>query len=130
MMTQSPQPLTTELGCAVPKMIVQAGLEDRYRGAMDHAAECFRTLAEWNPHVASYVVPNAYNRRALLTLNLREVFHFCELRAEPNAHFSIRRTALAMAEKVQGVHPRLAAHLRLPEDESAASIEAVNFHQV
>lgn len=130
MMTQSPQPLTSELGYALPKLIVQAGLEDRFRGAMDHAAECFRTLAEWNPHAASYVVPNAYNRRALLTLNLREVFHFCELRAEPNAHFSIRRTALAMAEKVQGVHPHLAAHLRLPEDESAASIEAAHFHQV
>lgn len=130
MMTQSPQPLTTELGYAVPKLVVEAGFEGRYREAMEHAGHCFKTLVEWNPHAASYVVPNAFNRRALLTLNLREVFHFCELRAEPNAHFSIRRTALAMAEKVRQVHPLLASNLRLPEGETSASITEAHFHQV
>jgi thymidylate synthase ThyX len=130
MMTQSAQPLTAELGYAVPKLIVEAGVEALYRGAMERAAEVYRTMAEWNPYVASYVVPNGYNRGALLTFNLRELYHFCELRAEANAHFSIRRIALAMAESIQETHPLIAAHLRLPKGESAASIERANFHQV
>lgn len=130
MMTQSPQPLTTELGYAVPKLIVEAGVEGLYREAMGRAAEAYRTLADWNPYVASYIVPNGFNRGVLLTLNLRELYHLCELRSESNAHFSIRRIALAMAEIVKEVHPRIGAHLRLPEGESAASIESAYFHQV
>jgi thymidylate synthase ThyX len=130
MMTQSPQPLTSELGYAVPKLIVKAGVEAPYREAMEYAADAYRTLAEWNPYVAAYVVPNGFNRGVLLTLNLREVYHFCELRAQANAHFSIRRIALGMAEEIKRIHPLLAAHLRLPEGEGAVSIEEANFHQV
>ncbi|MDF1499546.1 MAG: FAD-dependent thymidylate synthase [Anaerolineales bacterium] len=130
MMTQTPQILRADLGYAVPRKIAQAGFESRYREAMDQAAEAYSRLAEWNPHVAAYLVPNGFNRRVLMTLNLREVFHFCELRAERNAHFSIRRIAMRMAEMVQSVHPLLAAYLRMPEEETWGSIEVEHFTQV
>jgi thymidylate synthase ThyX len=80
--------------------------------------------------VAAYIVPNGFNRRVLMTMNLREVFHFCELRAEKNAHFSIRRLAMRMAEVVKGVHPLLAGYLRMPADETWQSVEDENFTQV
>ncbi len=130
MMTQTPQILRADLGYAVPRKITQSGFEARYCEVMDQAIEAYRQLAEWNPYVAGYVVPNGFNRRVLMTLNLREVFHFCELRAERNAHFSIRRIAMRMAEIVQSVHPLLAAYLRLPTDESWQSVEGENFTRV
>ncbi|MGD8553565.1 MAG: FAD-dependent thymidylate synthase [Anaerolineales bacterium] len=130
MMTQTPQRLRADLGYAVPRKITQAGFEERYRGVMEKAAEAYRQLADWNPHVAAYVVPNGFNRRVLMTLNLREVFHFCELRAEKNAHFSIRRIAMRMAEMVQSVHPLLADYLRMPDGETWRSVEEQNFTQV
>ncbi|MGD8633514.1 MAG: FAD-dependent thymidylate synthase, partial [Anaerolineales bacterium] len=130
MMTQTPQLLRADLGYAVPKKITQAGFEGRYREAMAQAADAYNKLAGWNPHVAAYLVPNGFNRRVLMTLNLREVFHFCELRAEKNAHFSIRRIALRMAEMVQSVHPLLAAYLRMPEGDTWQSVEEENFTQV
>jgi thymidylate synthase ThyX len=128
MMTQTPQRLTAARGYAIPRLISEAGFEARYRAAMDEAADCYQTLAQWNPHAASYVVANGFKRRVVLTLNLREAFHFCELRAGPNAHFSMRRIALRMAELIRGVHPVLAAFMRLPQDDWR-QIEAENFAQ-
>ncbi|UCF62194.1 MAG: FAD-dependent thymidylate synthase [Anaerolineaceae bacterium] len=130
MMTQTPQRLTAELGYTVPKLITEAGFESSYREAMDVAFGTFNELAGWNPQVAAYVVPNAFNRRVLMTLNLREVYHLCELRSQSNAHFSIRRLALLMVELVRQVHPTLASFLRLPEGVHWRGIEEEHFTQV
>jgi thymidylate synthase ThyX len=124
MMTQTPQALTARLGYTVPRRIVDAGLEDRYRMAMEAAREAYEQLAEWNPHMASYIVPNGFQRRVLFTLNLREAFALCRLRAAPNAHFSMRRVARRVAEEIGRVHPLLTKYLRLPEGETWQSIEA------
>jgi len=116
MMTQTPQALTTRLGIAVPRQIVEAGFEHLYRPVMDTTSETFEKLADWNPHVASYIVPNGFNRRVLFTLNLREAFAFCQLRSSSNAHFSMRRVAQRVAAEIRRVHPLLAKYLRLPEE--------------
>ncbi|HSB90457.1 MAG TPA: FAD-dependent thymidylate synthase [Anaerolineales bacterium] len=126
-MTQTPQRLTARLGYAVPRLIVDAGLEGAYRGSMDRAREAYETLAEWNSEVAAYVVPNGFRRRVLISANLREIFHLCELRSAANAHFSIRRIALLIAEAVRQVHPALGSFLRLPEGVGWKSLEAEHF---
>ena len=130
MMTQTPQRLTAELGYAVPKLVTQAGFEAPYRDAMERAAAAYRTLAVWNPEVAAYIVPNGFGRRVLLTLNLREAFHFCELRSAANAHFSIRRLALQLAETLRETYPLLAPYLRLPDENEWKKLEAEHFTQV
>jgi thymidylate synthase ThyX len=123
MMTQTPQMLTARLGYALPRRIVEAGFEVRYRSAMETAAETYEKLADWNPHAAGYVVPNGFNRRVLFSMNLREAFAFCRLRSAANAHFSIRRVAQRVAEEVRRVHPLLARYMNLPEDETWQEIE-------
>ena len=130
MMTQTPQRLTADLGYTLPRLIVEAGYEEPYREVMEAAAEIYRELAKWNPYVAAYVVPNGFNRRVVVTLNLREIYHFCELRSRPNAHFSIRRIALRMADNVRTIHPTLGAFMRLPEDTDWRRVEDEHFIQV
>jgi thymidylate synthase ThyX len=130
MMTQSPQRLTADLGYAVPKLITEAGFESTFREAMEVAFKAYQEMGGWNPHVAAYLVPNAFNRRLVMTLNLREVYHLCELRSQSNAHFSIRRLALLMVDQVRQVHPMLAAFLRLPEGVHWRGIEEEHFSQV
>lgn len=115
MMTQTPQRLTTRLGYAVPRLIVEAGFGSRYRAAMEAAAAMFEKLDAFNPDVAQYGVPNGYNRRVLAQFNLREAYHFCQLRAAANAHFSIRRVALCIYEKLSRVYPLLTAYMHLPQ---------------
>ncbi|HMK08083.1 MAG TPA: FAD-dependent thymidylate synthase [Anaerolineales bacterium] len=129
MMSQTPQRLTTRLGYTVPRLITEAGLEPGYRRSMEAASQAFEALAEWNDEVASYLVPNAFRRRVVLTMNLREAFHFCELRAAPNAHFSMRRIALRMAEVLQQNLPLLGRALRLPEGTTWQEIEREHFTQ-
>jgi thymidylate synthase ThyX len=116
MMTQTPQMLTSGLGYSLPRQIMEAGLEPHYRSAMDTAAEAYEILVDWNPHVASYIVPNGFTRRILFTMNLREAFSFCQLRSASNAHYSMRRVAQRVAAEIQRVHPLLAKYLRLPNE--------------
>ncbi|MGB2896592.1 MAG: FAD-dependent thymidylate synthase [Anaerolineales bacterium] len=130
MMTQTPQRLRADLGYAVPRLIMEAGFEAPYRTAMKQAADAFGELEAWNPHVAAYLIPNGFNRRVLMTMNLREAYHFCELRSQDNAHFSIRRIALRMAEMIREVHPLLGAYMRLPQGADWREIEAAHFTQV
>jgi thymidylate synthase ThyX len=78
---------------------------------MDTAAETFLSLAADLPAEAAYVFPNAFNRRVLITLNMREAFHFCRLRSAPNAHFSIRRIAMLMYELIREVYPTFAHYM-------------------
>jgi thymidylate synthase ThyX len=123
MMTQSPQRLTCDLGYAAPRAFEAAGCLDEYRAAMEAAAEAYRALAADFPEEASYVVPNGFNRRVLMTLNLREAFHLCELRGAPGAHFSVRRAAGQMYAAVARVHPRLAGYMRCKDNPHWSEIE-------
>jgi thymidylate synthase ThyX len=116
MMTQTPQALTTLLGFAVPRQFTEAGFELQYRSAMQKAADTYEKLADWNPQVASYVVPNGFNRRVLFSMNLRQAFAFCSLRCSPNAHFSMRRVAQRIAAEIRGIHPLLANYMPIPEE--------------
>ena len=116
MMTQTPQLLSTRLGYATPRLIEEAGFRSQYDAAMQKAAETYEKLAAWNPNVAQYVVPNGYNRRVLAQFNLRSAYHFCQLRAAANAHYSIRKIAERVAEELQRVHPALSAFMTLPEE--------------
>ncbi len=126
MMTQTPQMLTTRLEYAIPRLITEAGFGSEYEAAMKSAAKMFEKLYQFNPQVAQYVVPNGYNRRVLAQFNLREAYHFCQLRAASNAHFSIRRIAYRIAEELRRVHPALTRFIHLP-DETRHGIEEKYF---
>ena len=129
MMTQTPQMLTTRLGYATPRLITEAGFGSEYEAAMDAAAMTYEKLRSFNPQVAQYVVPNGYNRRVLAQFNLREAYHFCQLRAASNAHFSIRRIAYRIVEELKRVHPALTRFMHLP-DETWQSVEEKYFTNI
>ncbi len=118
MMSQTPQALTANLGYAIPSLITEAGFQSAYVAAMDAAAEAYQKLAEFNPQVAAYLVPNGFNRRVLASFNLREAYHFVQLRAARNAHFSIRRVAREIHAEIEKQHPLLAKYMRLPQEET------------
>ena len=127
MMTQTAQNLTADLGYAVPRLVVAGGFEAEYRSAMDSAAHFYRQLAGEDSDLAAYGVPNGFNRRLLMTLNLREAYHFCSLRSGSTAHFAVRRVAQRMAEEIFACHPALAAFMQLPQNETWQSITAEHF---
>jgi thymidylate synthase ThyX len=127
MMTQSPQCLNSSLGFALPRRIVAAGLEEAYCLVMEKARKMYERLASWNPAVASYVIPNAYNRRVLLTTNLRSLMHLVQLRSAEGAHFAIRRIVQRMAEQARQVMPLFAPFIKTNPIETWQSIDSKYF---
>ncbi len=126
MMTQTAQRLTTRLGYAIPRLIAEAGFQSKYVQAMQNAAQTFEKLYSFSPALAQYIVPNGYNRRILAQFNLREVYHFCQLRAAKNAHFSIRRLALKVHDELVRVHPMLTKFMHMPP-ESWGDVDRASF---
>ena len=130
MMSQTPQDLNTHLGYSVPLAFTEAGIEDEYREIMKQAHEVYELIAAWNPQVAAYVVPNAYNRRVLCQTNLRSLIHFITLRAAGNAHFSIRRVARAMLDKTSEIYPLICSKIQLKNNETCEGLTAEYFTAV
>jgi thymidylate synthase ThyX len=123
LMTQSPQALTADLGYVIPRAFEAAHFQADYEAAMQAAAAAYRVLADDFPAEASYVVPNGFKRRLLMTINLREAFHLCELRGAPNAHFSVRHLVGQMVAALAAVHPRLAAFMRCRQNPAWQDLE-------
>ncbi len=111
-LTQLKQPLTTDYGYDVPSEIVDAGLSDDYVVAMEKAKEAFNKIREKMPQEAQYIVPLGYKIRWYFTLNLRELYHLCELRSGRQGHIDYRRIAQDMYILVKAVHPLLVKHMK------------------
>ena len=127
MMTQTPQTLNVNLGYAIPRLIEEAGLLSAYNTAMHKVRECFSRIEKWNPFVASYIVPNAFNRRVLLTMNYRSARHLIALRSAENAHFAMRRFAARLAEEFNKCSPFLGQYLINKTDKDWKTLEKDNF---
>lgn len=111
MMTQTPQLLTVEHGYVIPQAIQEASFRGEFEGAIEKATKAYRKISKEYPQEAAYLVTNAHNRRFLMTLNLRELYHLYTLRARESGHFSYRRIALKLYELAKEVHPLLLRYI-------------------
>jgi len=130
MMSQLPQRLSTRLGFAVPALFTLAGISDQFVEDMEIVRQTYDQFSEFNPEVAAYIVPNAFNRRVLLEINLRSALHLVQLRSAPNAHFAMRRFALRLAEELRGRFPLFAPYILPNPKETWRSISENYFSQL
>lgn len=127
MMTQTPQRFTARLGYAIPRLITEAGLLENYRADMQEIISVYEELCLLDAEAAAYILPNAFNRRVLLHMNLRSALHFIKLRSAPNAHFAIRRAAQRLAREIQVRFPLFAAYFNPTAPETTESITRDHF---
>jgi thymidylate synthase ThyX len=130
MMTLTAQPLGTEHGYAIPLLIEKVGLSGEYSDCMGSVKQVFGKLSALNSSAASYVVPNAFNRRFLMTANLRSLVHFVKLREAANAHFSVRRLAQQLSAEIRAAMPLFARYFDYSPKETAAQIENEFFSDI
>jgi thymidylate synthase ThyX len=125
MMSQTPGPLGCDLGYLTPRWFADAGYLDAYARAMDGAAEEYRALrSALGSEAAGYIVPNGYLRRMVLTMNLREAYHFCKLRSSEGAHAAVRILALQAAQQIRSVHPLLGSGLEWEGQPNGKELES------
>jgi thymidylate synthase ThyX len=117
MSSQTPGPLGCDLGYLTPRWIEESGFRAEYDAAMRQAATAYTALRQSHgPDVAAYLVPNGYLRRLALGMNLREAYHFCQLRSSQGAHAAVRILALQAAEQIRSVHPLLSGKMKLSKE--------------
>ncbi len=104
-LTQTRQLLNCRHGYTLPKEIIESGYEADYTDVMQLAKQTWEQINEKMPGQAQYVVPFAYRIRWYFTLNLREAFHFCELRSMQQGHSDYRKIAQGMYTEINRVHP-------------------------
>ena len=75
-----------------------------------HQAAHRQIQTELGAALAQYVVPLAFRVRWYFRVNLREIYHLCELRTTPQGHPDYRWVAQEMFRQVSQVHPRLARY--------------------
>jgi thymidylate synthase ThyX len=108
MLTQERQAYTTRHGFITPPELEAATLAQPYADALARAADTFETITADMPNEAQYVVPLAFRMRWRMSLNLREAYHLCELRAAPQGHPTYRKIAQEIYAQILAVHPTLA----------------------
>jgi thymidylate synthase ThyX len=121
MVTQTPQESTALHGYSTPPEIDRCGLGPIYREWMDRAAEAHRTIAAEFPREAQYLLPLAFRKRVLFTWNLREIYHFVELRSGRQGHVSYRQVAQQVFRELERVHPLLAKYIRVDLEDYATA---------
>jgi hypothetical protein len=113
MATQTTQALTPDLGFEMPRELELFGYAAPYAKLMEQASETYRRIASEVGHgEAAYVLPLATRIRALFTWNLREVFHFVELRSARQGHPSYRKIAQQVYQAVADAYPLTARYMR------------------
>lgn len=112
MLTQERQLLTIKNGFVTPPEFEALGIKDEYVAVMQQVIDAYNEIAKHFPQQAQYVVPFGFNFRWYFTLNLRQVFHLCELRTMQQGHPDYRRICQEIAQAVRSTHPRLTEHLK------------------
>jgi thymidylate synthase ThyX len=79
-----------------------------YDANMEQAHALYRALVDEFPHEAQYVVPFGFRVRYNIEINLRELYHWIELRTTEQGHPDYRLTSQAMYHALRHVHPLLA----------------------
>ncbi|MBI3015052.1 MAG: FAD-dependent thymidylate synthase [Candidatus Tectomicrobia bacterium] len=117
MATQHLQEFTADHGYVVPPEVAELGLETHFEASMEQAREAYGMIRRKHPLEAAYVLPLAYRRRVLFTWNLREMFHFVQLRSARQGHASYRSVAQEVYRELERVHPLLARYMRVDLEE-------------
>jgi thymidylate synthase ThyX len=120
------QPLTPHLGAGVPDELVDAGVADDFRRALDGSrAEYERIAGLGRPELAPYALSLGYRIRYVLDMNAREAMHLIELRSGREGHPSYRAVAHALHAEIERVHPAVAGTMTNVDRDTEPRLERI-----
>lgn len=115
--TQIEQGFTARHGYDTPPDVKTAGLEARYKAAMERVISAQSRIdaaaGSQESEASLYLLPMAFRKRTLFKMDFAEALYISELRSAPAGHFSYRNVACAMYEEVVRKHPSLGRYFRV-----------------
>ena len=99
-----------------PDEVKSGGMSDRYCANMKQAAEAAQKIAASGAEPDShYLLPLAYRKRCLFSMDFAETLYISELRTTEAGHWSYRRVAWEMYQEVARQYPYLAQYFRVTD---------------
>ena len=105
MMTVTCQPYNPNVGWTIPVSVAEIKEHKNFKEILARTEETHARLAARNPVAAQYVLTNAHQRRVVVTMNARELYHVSRLRQDMTAQWDIRDIAGRMVEQARHVMP-------------------------
>lgn len=102
------QAYTSALGFATPPLLEQSGQADEFQALMSQTADAIVSLPAPGAH---YLLPFAARSRFLFKMDFAEAEYLTRLRSGIKGHFSYRRIAWLMHERMKAAEPELATLL-------------------
>lgn len=113
MLTQQRQHFTTKHGYDTPPEIVDAGLQEEYKMAIERVEAVYDKIAKHDLDLAQYAVTMAHRVRFMQWKNLRECFWEMELRTIPEGHPDYRKIEQDKFKVLEQAFPLLCEHMRV-----------------
>ena len=111
--TPDRQAFTTAHGYETNEAIMAVpDIRAAYDANMEQSDGLYRALAEEFPNEAQYLVPFGFRVRYNIEVNLRELYHWIELRTTEQGHPDYRLTSQQMYQAVRQIHPLLAEGIK------------------
>src|ERR1043165_5986626 len=88
--TQIEQGFTRHHGYDTPPDINEAGLDERYKAAIQKAIHASDKCSATGTHAELYLLPMAFRKRTLFKMDFAEALYISELRSGAAGHFSYR----------------------------------------
>lgn len=98
------QAYTGRLGYDTPEALIEAGLRESYDALM---ADTFAAMASLNGGDGHYLMPFAARSRFLFKMDFAEAEYIARLRSGVKGHFSYRKVAWEMKQKMEQLEPEL-----------------------
>lgn len=103
--TITAQPYNPNLGWTIPNSVAEIKEHRTFKEMLNRAEELYDRISAINPAAAQYALTNSHQRRVLLTLNARELYHLSRLRKDMSAQWDIRDVVNRMVEQARNVMP-------------------------
>lgn len=113
MLTQQRQLFTVAHGYDTPPELIDSGLDEPYRAAINRVEEVHEKIAAHDAVLAQYCVTLAHRVRFQQWKNLRECFWEMELRTIPEGHPDYRKIEQEKFKLLQKAYPLIAEHMRV-----------------
>ncbi|MBU1867283.1 MAG: FAD-dependent thymidylate synthase [Candidatus Margulisbacteria bacterium] len=101
-LTLTTQPYEPLLGVTLPARLVG---DNEVEALIKKTNDLFSKIVTHFPAAAPYVLTGAHRRRALLTINARELYHLSRLREDAHAQWDINELSGAMTKMAKEVMP-------------------------
>lgn len=98
--------LTSDYGYEIPSMISKMDeTRKEFVEVLEESNRLFKRIATEDSTSAQYVTVFAHKYPSIVTMNLRELVYFTDLRSTPQAHFDLRKISWEMCRLVSEAHP-------------------------